>query len=64
MFTKLPVYDSTYRWATLPKTIQPRMETMTETANKMNLAWRHIIIEVVGSIHTLCIVIESLLLPV
>lgn len=65
MFTKLPDYDSIYRWATLPKTIRSRTEMMTETANKLNLAWRHIIIEVVGSIHTLCIVVESsfLLLP-
>ena len=63
-FTKLPVYDSVYLRDTLPKTIRPRTEMMTETANKLNLAWRHIIIEVVGSIHTLCIVVESLLLPV
>ena len=66
MFTKLPVYDSVYREATLPKTIRPGTETMTETANKLNLEWRqmemimlHINIEVVGSIRTLCIVVES-----
>ena len=34
MFTKLPVYDIVYRWATLPKAIRAGAETMTETANK------------------------------
>ena len=34
------------------------IEPMTST-----IAWRHIIIEVVGSIHTLCIVVDSLMLP-
>ena len=72
MFPKLPAYDSAYRGATLPKTIWPRTETMTGTDNELNLAWRkmemtmlHNNVEVVGSIHTLCNVVESsfLLLP-
>ena len=72
MFTMLPVCDSVYRRATLPKTIRPRTETTMETANKFNLVWhqmammaRHVNDEVVGSIHTLWIVVESsfLLLP-
>ena len=65
MFTKLPVYDSIYRGATLPKPIRPRMEMMTETANELNLVWRqiamimrHINVEAVGSIHTVCVVVE------
>ena len=71
MFTKLPVYDSIYRGATLPKPIRPRMEMMTETANELNLVWRqmamimrHFIVKVMGSIHTLYIVVESFLFPV
>ena len=63
MFTKLPDYDSVYRQATLPKTIRPRTEMMTEMANKLNLTWRHVIIEVVGLIHTLYVVVESLGFP-
>ena len=38
IFTKLPAHDSFFLQATLPKTIRPRMETTTETANKLNLA--------------------------
>ena len=71
IFTKLPIYDSIYLRATLPKTIRLRTEMMTKTADKSNLAWRqmemimrHVIIEVMGSIRTLCIVVESLLFPV
>ena len=69
ILTKLPVHDSVCRQATLPKTIRPRTKMTTKTTNKLNLAWRqiamirrHVIIEVVGSIYTLCIVVESSLL--
>ena len=62
MFTKLPVHDSVHRRATLLKNVRPR----TETTNKLNLArrqmamiTRYVVIEVVGSIHTLYIVVES-----
>ena len=71
-FAKLPVYDSVYCRATLPKNIRIGTETMKESANKLNLAWcqmamimRHVNVEVLGSFDTLCIVIECsfMLLP-
>ena len=64
--TKLRARNSTHRQAALPKTTRPRTETTMETANELNLvrrqvemAMRHIVAEVVGSTHVLCVVVES-----
>ena len=62
IFAKFPVYVSVYRPGYGPKTIWP-MPYIGITARIMEMynRNRHIIVEVVGSIHTLFIVVESLL---